>query len=131
MTAHVELARRERERADEAGSLRRLGEATSRLARVSDAAELESELCEAACDLAGADGAVLWTATPDGMLVATSRSGSDIAGAELPPGHGAGTRHAFDHSERSTARAPAARRRRAGARRCSRRWRSAIGRWAC
>ena len=35
ITAHVELARRERERAEETGMLRRLGEATSRLARVS------------------------------------------------------------------------------------------------
>jgi diguanylate cyclase (GGDEF)-like protein len=99
VTAHVELARRERERADEAGSLRRLGEATSRLARVSDAAELERDLCETARDLAGADGSILWTATADGMLRATSAVGSDVVGAELPPGHGAASRQAFDQNE--------------------------------
>ena len=100
VTAHVELARRERERADEATMLRRLGEATSRLARVSEAAEFETELCAAACDLAGADAAVLWTAVPGGMLLATVDVGVGIAGAELPPGHGAGTRDAFDRGER-------------------------------
>ena len=101
ITAHVELSRRERERADETETLRRLGDVTSRLARVSDAAELESELCEAACELSGADGVVLWTATPGGMLVASVAIGLDIAGTGLPPGHGAGTRHAFDRGERS------------------------------
>ena len=100
VTAHVELARRERERADEATMLRRLGEATSRLARVSDAAEFETELCAAACELAGADAAVLWTAVPGGMLLATVDVGLGIAGTELPPGHGAGTRAAFDRGER-------------------------------
>ena len=100
MTAHVELARRERERADEATMLRRLGEATSRLARVSDAAEFETELCAAACELAGADAAVLWTAVPGGMLLAVVDVGLGIAGTELPPGHGAGTRVAFDRGER-------------------------------
>ena len=99
ITAHVELSRRERERADEAGSLRRLGEATSRLARVSDASELERDLCVTARDLAGADGAILWTATPDGMLRATAAVGSDVVGAELPPGHGSASRQAFDQSE--------------------------------
>jgi diguanylate cyclase (GGDEF)-like protein len=98
VTAHVELSRRERERADEAGSLRRLGEATSRLARVSDATELERDLCATARDLAGADGAILWTATPNGMLRATAAVGFDIVGAELPPGHGAASRQAFDQS---------------------------------
>ena len=89
VSAHVELSRRERERAEEAGMLRRLGEATSRLARVSDAAELEHDLCVAAQDLAGADGAILWTAAPGGMLRATAAVGLDVVGAELPPGHGA------------------------------------------
>jgi diguanylate cyclase (GGDEF)-like protein len=100
ITAHVELSRRERERADETETLRRLGDVTSRLARVSDAAELESELCAAARDLAGADAAVLWTAVPGGMLVATVDVGLDIAGSELPPGHGSGSRTAFDRGER-------------------------------
>ena len=100
VTAHVELARRERERADEATMLRRLGEATSRLARVSDASEFETELCAAACELAGADAAVLWTAVPGGMLLAMVDVGLGIAGTELPPGHGAGTRVAFDRGER-------------------------------
>ena len=100
VTAHVELARRERERADEAGVLRRLGEATSRLARVSDAADLERDLCEAARDLADADGAILWTATSGGMLRATAAVGSAVVGAALPPGHGAASRQAFDGSER-------------------------------
>jgi diguanylate cyclase (GGDEF)-like protein len=99
ITAHVELSRRERERADEAGSLRRLGEATSRLARVSDATELERDLCATARDLAGAAGAILWTATADGMLRATAAVGSDVVGVELPPGHGAASRQAFDQSE--------------------------------
>ena len=80
--------------------LRRLGEATSRLARVSDAAEFETELCAAACELAGADAAVLWTAIPGGMLLAAVDVGLGIAGSELPPGHGAGTRVAFDRGER-------------------------------
>ena len=92
VTAHVELARRERERADEATMLRRLGDVTSRLARVSDASEFETELCAAACELAGADAAVLWTAVPGGMLLAMADVGLGIAGSELPPGHGAGTR---------------------------------------
>jgi diguanylate cyclase (GGDEF)-like protein len=100
VSAHVELSARERERAEEAGRLRALGEATSRLARVSDAAELESELCAAARDLAGADAAVLWTAVAGGMLRASVDVGLDIAGAELPPGHGSGSRHAFDRGER-------------------------------
>ena len=87
VTAHVELARRERERADEATMLRRLGEATSRLARVSDASEFETELCAAACELAGADAAVLWTAVPGGMLLAVVDVGLGIAGTnELPAG---------------------------------------------
>jgi diguanylate cyclase (GGDEF)-like protein len=100
VSAHVELSRRERERAEEAGVLRRLGEATSRLARVSDSDELEHDLCVAAQDLAVADGAILWTATPSGMLRATAAVGSDITGAELPPGHGAASRQAFDNGER-------------------------------
>ena len=100
VAAHVELARRERERAEESTMLRRLGEATSRLARVSDAAEFETELCAAACELAGADAAVLWTAIPGGMLLAAVDVGLGIAGTELPPGHGAGTRIAFDRGER-------------------------------
>ena len=89
ITAHVELSRRERERAEESGLLRRLGDATSRLARVSDADELEPELCVAARELVGADGAILWTAAPGGKLRATAAVGSDVVGAELPPGHGA------------------------------------------
>ena len=100
VTAHVEVARRERERADEATMLRRLGEATSRLARVSDVAEFETALCAAACELAGADAAVLWTAVPGGMLLATVDVGLGIAGTALPPGHGAGSRVAFDRGER-------------------------------
>jgi diguanylate cyclase (GGDEF)-like protein len=99
VTAHVELSRRERERADEARSLRRLGEATSRLARVSDAAELERDLCATARDLVGADGAILWTATPDGMLRATAAVGIEIVGVEFPPGHGSTSRQAFDTAE--------------------------------
>jgi diguanylate cyclase (GGDEF)-like protein len=100
VSAHVELSRRERERAEESGVLRRLGEATSRLARVSDADELEHDLCVAAQDLAGADGAILWTAAPGGMLRATAAVSSDVVGTELPPGHGAASRQAFDNGER-------------------------------
>src|SRR4051794_17723715 len=100
ITAHVELSRRERVRAEETATLRRLGDVTSRLARVSDAADLESELCAAACELVGADAAVLWAAVPGGNLVASVDVGLDIAGAELPPGHGAGSRVAFDRGER-------------------------------
>jgi diguanylate cyclase (GGDEF)-like protein len=100
ITAHVELSRRERDRAEETATLRRLGELTSRLARVSDPAELESELCAAACDLVGATAAVLWTALPSGNLLAAVDVGLGVAGTELPPGHGAGSRAAFDRGER-------------------------------
>ena len=100
LSAHVELARRERERADEAGMLRRLGELTSRLARISDAADLERDLCAAARDLAGADGAILWTAARGGMLRAAAAIDWELAGTELPPGHGSASRYAFDHGER-------------------------------
>jgi diguanylate cyclase (GGDEF)-like protein len=100
ITAHVELSRRERERAEETATLRRLGDVTSRLARVSDAAELESELCAAAVGLVGADAAVLWAAMPGGHLVASVDVGLGIAGTELPPGHGSGSRVAFDRGER-------------------------------
>jgi diguanylate cyclase (GGDEF)-like protein len=100
ISAHVELSRRERERAEEAGVLRRLGEATSQLARVSGAEELGHHLCSAAQDLAGADGAILWTAAPGGMLRATAAVGAEIVGTELPPGHGAASRQAFDNGER-------------------------------
>ena len=100
VTAHVELARRERERADEATMLRRLGEATSRLARVSDAAEFETELCAAACELAGRTPPCCGRRSPGGMLLATADVGLGIAGSELPPGHGAGSRAAFDRGER-------------------------------
>ena len=131
VTAHVELARRERERADEATMLRRLGEATSRLARVSDAAEFETELCAAACELAGADAAVLWTAVPGGMLLATVDVGLGIAGTELPPGHGAGTRVGVRPRR---ARVPHARRRPRPAgvrgRRLPAAWPPAIRSWA-
>ena len=92
ITAHVELSRRERERAEETATLRRLGDVSSRLARVSDAAELESELCAAACELVGANAAVLWAAVPGGNLVASVDVGLGLAGTELPPGHGAGSR---------------------------------------
>ena len=121
ITAHVELSRRERERAEETATLRRLGDVSSRLARVSDAAELESELCAAACELVGANAAVLWTAASR-REPASRRptSASAIAGTELPPGHGAGSRVAFDSGERDLPhRAPTASASRAGARRCS------------
>jgi diguanylate cyclase (GGDEF)-like protein len=99
ITAHVELSRREHERAEETDTLRRLGDVASRLARVSDPTELESELCAAACDLVGADAAVLWTASPTGNLLAAVDVGLGIAGTELPPGHGAGSRVSFDRGE--------------------------------
>ena len=46
------------------------------------------------CELSGADAAVLWTATPGGMLFASVAIGLDIAGTGLPPGtaRGPGTR---------------------------------------
>ena len=66
--------------------LRRLGEATSRLARVSDADELEPDLCVAAQELAGADGAILWTAAPGGMLRATPRSAPTSSAPSCRPG---------------------------------------------
>jgi diguanylate cyclase (GGDEF)-like protein len=101
ITAHVELSRRERERADEAGMLRRLGEATSRLARVSDASELERDVCATARDLSQADGAILWIASSSGMLCATAAVGTALVdGVELPPGHGSASRAAFDSGER-------------------------------
>jgi diguanylate cyclase (GGDEF)-like protein len=101
VTAHVELARRERERADEAGVLRRLAEATSRLARVSDAADLERDVCATARDLADADGAILWAAAPAGMLRAAAAVGTDLVqDAELPPGHGSASRQVYDSGER-------------------------------
>ncbi len=34
------------------------------------------------------------------MLRATAAVGSDVVGAELPPGHGAASRQAFDNGER-------------------------------
>jgi diguanylate cyclase (GGDEF)-like protein len=100
ITAHVELSRRERERAEETATLRRLGDVSSRLARVSDASDLESELCAAACELVGANAAVLWAAVGGGNLVASVDVGLGIAGTELPPGHGSGSRVAFDRGER-------------------------------
>jgi diguanylate cyclase (GGDEF)-like protein len=101
ITAHVELARRERERADEAGVLRRLGEATSRLARVSDASDLETDVCATARDLADADGAILWAAGAAGMLHAAAAVGiDDVVGAQVPPGHGSASRQVFDSGER-------------------------------
>ena len=117
ITAHVELSRRERERVEETDTLRRLGDVTSRLARVSDAAELETELCAAACELVAADASVLWTAVPGGNLVASVDVGLGIAGSELPPGHGAGSRVAFDRGEREY-RTHAGRHRPPGLRRC-------------
>jgi diguanylate cyclase (GGDEF)-like protein len=100
VTAHVELGRRERERAREAERLRRLGEATSRLARVADPSELGAELCAVATGLAEADGAILWTPTPDGVLRPVAAVGIELLDVALPPGHGAASRQAFDHGER-------------------------------
>ena len=130
VTAHVELARRERERADEATMLRRLGEATSRLARVSDAAEFETALCAAACELAGADAAVLWTAVPGGMLLATVDVGLGIAGTELPPGHGRARARRSTAASASTGRAPKGSACRSSAPAPSSPWPRAIRRWA-
>jgi diguanylate cyclase (GGDEF)-like protein len=101
ISAHVELARRERERTDETGILLRLGEATSRLARVSDAADLERDVCATARDLADADGAILWAAGSTGMLRAAAAVGFELVpDTQLPPGHGSASRQVFDTGER-------------------------------
>jgi len=98
--AHVQLAWRERERHEEIVRLRRLGDATGRLATAPDATVVAEVLGECARELAGADGAVVWIALPSGALRATASLGLDAVGAELLPGNGAASRLAFDSGAR-------------------------------
>jgi diguanylate cyclase len=81
----TERVERERERQEETEALAALVDVTSRLAGGLDDSILRDQLCDAACQIAGAQSAALFIADGEGGLIATGTSQPGLRDLQISP----------------------------------------------